>query len=86
MFQMLCQLVRKLRTMLIICIFVVPDDCTAAFFDYGTVYILTVLGHDLPNSLHPLLIMDFEELIPLFLVLHEPIATFGSQPKVFQLH
>ena len=72
--------------MFFLCVLIVPHDCAAAFFDHSAINILTILFHNFADYLHPFLVLHFEEFSPLLLIVYEPVAALGGQPKVFLLH
>lgn len=66
--QVLHKLVSKLGAMFFFRVFVIPDDCATTFLHYGSIDVLAVFGHNLVDSLHPLLVQHLEKICPLLLI------------------
>ena len=84
--QVLSEFIRDLATMFLFSVLVVPNNSTRLLVYNSAVNIITVAGHKLLYSGHPLFVLDFEKFMPHFLICLKPVSTFSSDPKVLLTH
>ena len=86
MLQLADKFISELRTMLLFSVLVVPNNCAAPLLNDSSIDVLTILIHDLLDTLHPLLVLNLEQFIPLLLLLLDVVATLSCHPEVLLVH
>ena len=84
--KLLDKFICRFRAVLILGVFVIPNNRATALLYDCSVNIFAVLFHDLPNGLHPLFVVHGKELDPFFFVGLKPVATFSCNPEVVRFH